>query len=116
MRSLKRYISSILILTLVIINLLLLKSLLYKTSVATFDIKGTAHTFAVQLASNKKLSSKQKIVLSKQFAEISKKNIDQYSKEHNLIILVKSSTLATSNDVTNIIQKKISESMQEIKR
>jgi len=116
MDFLKQHVNKIIISLLVLTNISLMLFLSHKPSTATFDIKSTAHSFAVQLAGNKKLSNEQKMDLSKQFAKVSKEDIDEYANKHNVIILARSSTLGTSNDITPKLQKKIAQSMQDLKK
>lgn len=81
-----------------------------KPRIVSFDMKATVNLFLSQLQSND-LSEEKIDSITQKFNTVLDDSIKSYSHNHNVLILVKPAVIYGIDDVTEDIQKLISEKM-----
>lgn len=81
-----------------------------KPQIVSFDMKATVNLFLSQLQSND-LSEEKINDITQKFNTVLDDSIKSYSHNHNVLILVKPAVVYGADDVTEDIQKLISEKM-----
>jgi len=81
-------------------------------SVVTFDLKGTLQKYQAALT-EKKISPKEQVKRISIFSEVISNVTQNYSQDHNVVILVSGAVISGGDDKTSEIQQAIFNNLQQ---